>query len=283
MKRLVFILVITMCSLIANGYNYIDVTKTGSGENLIIITGVGGNILWGETIKDLSQKYTCHIVSIKGISGDKSNLAPDKNLIGNEILEYMRVNKIKNPNIMGHSVGGNVALETVLISPGAFSKIILVDSYPCNMAMGIVSVTEQMRKSQSENFSGYLNSLNDENFLKFWEMMSKGFFRDSLKQKIFLKIVADSERSSLTKIQSAVISEDLRPELIKISSPVMVLCAGESFKQLSLPEEELTQRINNQFSQVKKYEMYINMKSKHFIMSDEKDWFSDKILTFLSK
>lgn len=43
MKRLVFILVITMFSLVANGYNYIDVTKTGSGENLIIITGVGGS------------------------------------------------------------------------------------------------------------------------------------------------------------------------------------------------------------------------------------------------
>jgi len=222
-------------------------------------------------------------VSIKGISGDKSKLIPDKNLIGNEILEYMRVNKIKNPNIMGHSVGGYITLETVLISPEAFSKIILVDSYPCSMAMGIGSVTEQMRKSQSENFKGYLNSMNDENFLKFWEMMSKGFFRDTLKQKMFLKIVADSERSSLTEIQSAIISEDLRGELVKISSPVMVLCAGESFKQLLLPEDELTQRINNQFSQVKKYEMYINTKSKHFIMSDEKDWFTDKVLTFLSK
>jgi len=45
MKRLMFFLVITLCSLVAKGYNYIDVTKTGKGENLIIITGVGGNIL----------------------------------------------------------------------------------------------------------------------------------------------------------------------------------------------------------------------------------------------
>ncbi len=283
MKKLVLILVIGMCSLLAKGYNYIDVNKTGAGENLIIITGVGGRIFWDDAVRDLSQKYTCHIVSIKGISGDKSKFIPDKNLIGNEILKYMSDNKIENPNIMGHSVGGYITLETVLISPSAFSKIILVDSYPCSMAMGVVSATEQMRKSQSENFSQYLNSMNDENFLKFWGMMSNGFFRDSLKQKLFLKIIADSERSSLTEIQSAILSEDLRPELIKISSPVMILSAGESFKQLLLPEDELMQRINNQFSQVKKYEIYINMKSKHFIMNDEKNWFTDRVLTFLSK
>jgi len=37
--------------LSASKYNYVDIAKTGRGDNLIIITGVGGNIFWDNAIK----------------------------------------------------------------------------------------------------------------------------------------------------------------------------------------------------------------------------------------
>jgi len=110
----------------------------------------------------MSKKYTCHIVSIKGISGEKSKLTLDLGAIENEIIDYIKVYKIKNPAIMGHSAGGYVTLKTVLSYPGVFSRIILVDSYPCIMAMSMPTVTDQILKVQSENFKRYISAMDDD-------------------------------------------------------------------------------------------------------------------------
>ncbi len=269
--------------LTAKGYDYIEVSKKGKGENLIIISGAGGGYFWNNSVDKISKTYTCHLISIKAISGEKSSPAFDLVKLQKEIDNYLTANKIKNANIIGHSLGGYIAMKLAINSPESFSKIILVDSYPCSLAMNDPSVTSQILKAQSEYLKKYINSLSDDDFMKFWGGMSKSFFRDTTLQSRFLKIIANSDRNFLTEFQSAVIADDMRPALTGIDLPVLELSAKESLKAFAGSTEQIKQKIDSQFMNLKNYKLQINEDSGHFIMVDQNEWFTGNIFEFLSK
>ncbi|MGD0794020.1 MAG: alpha/beta fold hydrolase [Dehalococcoidales bacterium] len=102
----------------------------GQGEPLVVIHGGGGDArTWWKNIAELAVKYTVYAPDLPGYGGSQP-------LSGNyyipELAEFigkfaasLGLDKF---NLMGHSLGGGIALDYTLKSPNKVKKLVLVSS-----------------------------------------------------------------------------------------------------------------------------------------------------------
>jgi len=103
-------------------------TDTGEGEQTIIfIHGLGSYIpAWNRIIPELSKSYRCIAIDLPGYG--KSSKAPHSGLmtyyadVVNELVDTLN---IKNFNIAGHSMGGQIAIVYGLSWPEKVNNLIL--------------------------------------------------------------------------------------------------------------------------------------------------------------
>lgn len=108
--------------------NYID---KGVGQPILMIHGLGGNAShWKSIIENLSTSNRCIAIDLPGYGGSDiiQNLEPKKALqtyanIAVQLLTFLKLNKV---TLMGHSMGGQVALILALQEPTLINQLILI-------------------------------------------------------------------------------------------------------------------------------------------------------------
>ncbi len=110
----------------------IDVKMTGHGRPVIFIPGLAtSGAVWDGTVKRLQEKYECHVVNIAGFGAmppvKTNRLLED---VRDQIIAYARTRKLDKPAIIGHSLGGTLALAIAEQAPNLPGDIIAVDGLP---------------------------------------------------------------------------------------------------------------------------------------------------------
>lgn len=112
----------------------ISVQTRGRGADLILIPGLASTAaVWSGTADRLATRRRLHLVSVRGF-GD---LAPQANARGavmgavaGEVRRYIAEQGLDRPAIIGHSMGGQLALRVAADAPGRVSRVMTVDSSP---------------------------------------------------------------------------------------------------------------------------------------------------------
>jgi len=100
----------------------------GEGEPLIILHGLYGiSDNWVTQAKDLASSYKVFIPDMRnhGQSGHSSVFNYDAMVA--DISEFIDTHELENPVILGHSMGGKVAMKFTLENPDMVSNLIVVD------------------------------------------------------------------------------------------------------------------------------------------------------------
>ena len=104
-------------------------TESGKGRPVIFIHGLGGNIShWSKVITSLTASYTCIAIDLPGYGWSASHevQSPDRLQAYSSILqEFIKVKKLHNVILAGHSMGAQVTVITALQNKKV-KKLILV-------------------------------------------------------------------------------------------------------------------------------------------------------------
>jgi pimeloyl-ACP methyl ester carboxylesterase len=103
----------------------------GAGQPVIILHGLmGSSDNWLTVSKPLAEKYELFIVDQR--NHGRSPWAEEMNydVMVNDLLEFIQQHHIINPVIIGHSMGGKVAMKFATEHPALLSKLIVVDIAP---------------------------------------------------------------------------------------------------------------------------------------------------------
>lgn len=134
--------------------------KEGKGPGVVLIHGLGGSReAWSDLAKRMKKDHTVLSVDLPG-HGDSNGFAlpmkdgsADLDAIGGEIVKLIRKQKMEPVVLVGHSIGGAIAVRVALADPKTTRGIILVDS-----ALAPISkaVTDKLEKDLDANATAAL-------------------------------------------------------------------------------------------------------------------------------
>ena len=112
----------------------IVVTTQGSGPDVILIPGLASTAeVWRRTADRLDDRYRVHLVSIRGFgdipvgaNGQGAVLGP----VAAEVRRYIVSQRLDRPAIIGHSMGGLIALRVAADGGDSVGRVMAVDASP---------------------------------------------------------------------------------------------------------------------------------------------------------
>ena len=105
--------------------------KFGKGKPFIIIHGLfGSSDNWIPIAKKLSNQYTVYIPDLRNHGDNEHTKDFNFNVLSNDLIEFIDSNKIEKPIILGHSLGGRIAMHLAFEYPNCLNKLIIVDVAP---------------------------------------------------------------------------------------------------------------------------------------------------------
>lgn len=103
--------------------------KQGSGPNLILIHGLAGSGLNFSTLTALlANDYTVYVIDRpgSGFSTRQPSISANFDVQAKMILQWMDKLNIENANLVGHSMGGAIALRLALDAPARINAVSLL-------------------------------------------------------------------------------------------------------------------------------------------------------------
>ena len=113
---------------------HISVQTVGKGAPVILIPGLSSpRAVWDGVVPTLARSHRVYVVQVNGFGGDdpRANLSPGilDGIVG-DLHTLIAQSKIAKPAIVGHSMGGLVALMLAKAHPEDVGKLMIVDSLP---------------------------------------------------------------------------------------------------------------------------------------------------------
>lgn len=275
MRRLFLTVVFFVISILtfAGDYSF-SVAKSGKGTQAIIFIpgfACSGDV-WRETVAMLEDNYTCYVLTMPGFAGVIPEEEPSFEKWKCGIIQFIEDEKIKNPILVGHSMGGGLVLAIASNVPELPKKLIIVDALPCLMALSNPDF-KSAPDNDCHDMIERITSMDEMKFAQMQRMSVASLTADSSRFEEIVNWGLMSDRKTYAKLYCEFANTDLRERLKNIKVPSLVLLEP-NFKNIESAVREQYKRLTT--VQLK----YAN-KGLHFIMFDDKEWFLNQISEFI--
>lgn len=255
----------------------IQVKKSGKGDAIIFLPGFTcpGSI-WNETVAHLNKSYESHMVSYAGFNGLAPVKMPWYETIKKETIDYIKTQKLSNVRIVGHSMGGMLALDIASELPDKVRSVVAVDALPCLRELWMPGVPASSFKYDSPYNKQQL-SQTPEVMRQNATMMASGMTLNKTAADSVLNWMLKADRETYVYGYTDLLKIDLRDALTKVNAKTLVL--GAPFPDAAT----VTANFEKQYANLKNKSIVIAGNSRHFIMFDQPDWFYQKVNSFLAE
>lgn len=277
--KIFFILVLVfaaVCNIFGQTKTYpFEVKKTGKGnQSIIFIPGFASSgEVWNDTVTQFDKKFSCYVLTMKGFAGVKPLANANFKDWEKGIAEYIKDEKIEKPIIIGHSMGGGLAMALAADYPELISKIVVVDALPCLAALS----DPNFKSKENNDCTSTINTLkamSDEQFKQMQAGTIPRLVADPSMQETVISWSMKSDRTTFAKMYCDFSNTDLREKIQTIQCPSLILL--ESYFVNFKPA------IESQYKNLKNADMRYASKGLHFIMYDDREWYFEQLNNFLS-
>lgn len=260
------------------------VQVVGKGRPVLLIPGLTcPGAVWDETVAHYQKQYQCHIISLAGFGGAAAPASTDKLLqnVRDQLLAYVKTQKLSRPAVIGHSLGGFLALWMSSTQPDALGPLVIVDSLPFIGAIQNPATTVEQVRPMAEGMR---------------QQIAGGRPNTAQQRQTVATLVTDTARiSQVTRwgVQSApaavaqamydMYTTDLRQDLARIQQPVLVLGAWAAYKGFGATKESTKAIFDLQYARLPKHRVEMSEAGKHFLMYDDTQWFFQQSDAFLTQ
>lgn len=129
-------------------------TILGKGSPLLILHGLyGSSDNWLTIAKELSSDFCVHCIDLRNHGRSPHSETHNYTAMVEDIYQYIEKNRLEKTILLGHSMGGKVAMLFTLTYPDRIKKLIVADIAPKNYKNNYDGHVEILEVMQAINFS----------------------------------------------------------------------------------------------------------------------------------
>ncbi|WP_299214268.1 alpha/beta hydrolase [uncultured Aquimarina sp.] len=253
----------------------ITVEVSGNGSPILFLPGfTNPGSIWDETVSHIQGDQEHHLISYAGFDGNTPIAMPWYDTIKKELIDYIKENELINVTIIGHSMGGNLAVDIAAALPDVIKNLVLVDSIPCMRELMMPGVPESQIQYESP-YNKQMLAMNDDQFKQTAMMMAQNMTNKKDKVDTLLNWILKADRETYVYGYTDLLKLDLRKVLDKVTAKTLIL--GAAFPTIEMAKTNY----EKQYATLSDKTIEMIPDSKHFIMFDQPELFYKKVNAFL--
>lgn len=265
---------------------HISMVETGSGAPVVLIPGLATpRAVWGSLADELALSHRVLLVQVNGFGGDDpgENLQPGiLDGVVADLSRYLDQNQLPSTAVIGHSMGGLIAMIFAKRHPESVERLMTVDALPFFAAQlappgGDITVAEaeptarMMRDTIAARYGREPDLATIEASLAGMSLRP-----ENRERMVSWSIAADARVIAQAIFEN--MTTDIRPELSSIRVPITVVYP---WNDQGLPPDRIDAFYRRQFSGAADIRFVDIADSAHFVMLDQAEIFEEKVHTFL--
>lgn len=265
----------------------ISYAEEGSGEKtLLFIHGLSSNLdAWKKNIEGLNQNYRSIAIDLPGY-GKSSRNRKDYALkdYAQILKEFVEAKGLKNVILVGHSMGGQIAMHTVLEYPETFEKLVLI------APAGIETFTEQEARLMKMSYTpAMVVNTTDEQVLANYKLNFYEFPRDAttmVEDRIKMKEAADFPDYAEVVVNNihAMLNEPVTERIGEIEIPVLMIFGKNDMlipNKYLHPSESIQNLVKFSEEKFEDLEVVVIDEAGHFVNFEKPEKVNEEIREFL--
>lgn len=262
----------------------ITVEVVGSGPDVVLIPGLGSSPeAWRSTVAAVPG-YRYHLVQVKGFAG----VAPGANATGpvlvpvaDEIARYIREQHLDHPAVVGHSMGGSLAMRVATQNPDIVGKLMVVDMMPFLGAMfaGPTATPQSVEPIAAQMRRGMIDATPEVYRAQATGAVTAMVRNEEHRARAIADSVASNQAVSGQSMYDLV-TTNLIPDLPRFTGPFTVLWVVPA--GVPLTQEQLAMAYRAAYAGAPQAVVTHIPDSAHFIMWDNPTRFQSELRSFLT-
>ena len=201
--------------------------QAGPGvRDIILIPGLSSSPeVWQGTVDHLGAGWRVHRIHIQGFAGAPAEENATGNVsapVAEDLARYIAEQHLNKPAVIGHSMGGTIAMMLAARHPDSVGRLMVVDMVPFMGAMfgapGTDPTAESVAPMAEQIYAGMTSSPDDQYKAQAAAAVTGMINTESLRAGP-LEDTARSDRAVSSAAYRELIVTDLRPELARITAP----------------------------------------------------------------
>jgi pimeloyl-ACP methyl ester carboxylesterase len=256
------------------------VKVTGHGPPMVLIPGLlSSGDVWNATVDHLRDRFTCYVLTLPGFAGQPAIPGPLVPKMREAIAAYLVAAKLDHPIIVGHSLGGVLALELGIDHPELVRRLVIVDSLPFLPAAWMPGATVESARPMADKIrDGMLQhpSGDDSQRAMIDTMVTKPADRATV-----LGWSHASDRAAAADGMYGVMTTDLRDDIARITAPTLVIGTWQG--RPGSDHAQTAQVFDTQFAKLRGVKIEITDTARHFVMLDDPAYWLAQLDAFVAK
>lgn len=249
----------------------LHVDRYGSGaQSLVLIPGLAsGPWTWYGTIAHFSPDYTVYSLSLSGFAGRPASTEPTTfAAFSADFWQMLAANRIDRPIVVGHSLGGTLAILLGEQHPDRLRGIVAVDGLPVFPALA--TQTAAQRGAMAAKAADQIAAESPQQLLAY----ERGFMRTiGTREAGLIEPMATLEARSDPKTVAGWLREDLstdlRPGLNAIAVPLLEIMPYDPHGSMGYTQEQTLAFYQSLFSGTPNVRVVPVAPARHFAMLDQ--------------
>lgn len=205
--------------------------KQGDGTPLIFIPGLaGGPWVWAGMTWRFSPRSTVYCLTLPGFDGRPGVAAPVIDKAVADITLFIEQSRLERPVLVGHSLGGFIALRVAIERPALIGAIVTVDGFPVFPPLADADAAGR-RAAAEQRADEFAKVRNQAELLTLMSDFMAERMNDPLEAAKAAAEAARSDPAAIAHYLREMLSADLRPDLHKLTAPWLALAADNSYKK----------------------------------------------------